>query len=180
MSKYGFDEKELRKTIITMIDKDGFHKEIVTYGNEPYSPDSPDDYGDKLFAQVEWDYTNLPILFVYNIPSEREGLHAIGYAHTTNAAYEYNIGQIATKSEAQSSTFFIEMAYLYRPNAFMINPTTAIENLDLSTVEDNNLHYSIYLIRMGIDNNSFTVIDRIKTISSLPATSDSHVIDPKG
>lgn len=32
MSKYGFDEKELRKTIITMIDKDGFNKEFVVDG----------------------------------------------------------------------------------------------------------------------------------------------------
>lgn len=181
MSKYGFDEKELRKTIVTMIDKDGFHKEIVTYGNEPYSPDSPDDSDDKLFAQVEWDYSNSsPIMFVYNIPSEREGLRAIGYAHTTNAAYEFNIGQKATMSEAESDTVFLDMAYLYRPNAFMMDPTTAIENLDLSTVEDNHLHYSIYLIRMDIDNNGFTVIDRVKTISSLPATPDSPVIDPKG
>ena len=173
MSKYGFDEKELRKTIITMIDKDGFHKEIVTYGSEPYSPDSPDDSGDKLFAQAEWDYSNSsPIMFVYNIPSEREGLHAIGYAHTTNAAYEFNIGQIVTRSEAESSTVFLDMAYLYRPNAFMMDPTTAIENLDLSTVEDNNLHYNIYLIRMEDDEDSFTVLDRIKTISSLPATSE--------
>ena len=172
-------KKNLEKTIVTMIDKDGFNKKIVTYGNEPYSSD---DSGDKLFAQVEWDYTNkLPIIFVYNIPSQQEGLlRAIGYVHTTNAAYEFNIGQKVTMSEAESDTVFLDMAYLYRPNAFMMDPTTAIENLDLSTVEDNNLHYSIYLIRMDIDNNGFTVIDRIKTISNLPATSDSPVIDPKG
>lgn len=171
MSKYGFDEKELRKTIVTMIDKDGFHKKVVTYGNEPYSPGSPDDSGDKFIAEVEWDYTNsLPFMFAYNIPSEREGLHAIGYAHTTNAAYEFTIGQKVTMSEAESDTLLGDMAYLYHFNAFMIDPTTAIEKLDLSTAEDNHLYYSIYLIRMDVDNNGFTVIDRTKTISGLPVT----------
>ena len=175
MSKYGFNEKELRKTIVTMIDKDGFHKEIVTYGNEPYSPDSPDspdDSGDKLFAQAEWDYNyTMPLIFVYNIPSEREDLRAVGYAHTTNDAYEFDIGQTATiSSSSDSANFFTDIAYLYRPNAFMIDPQGAIRSLDLSAVTDNNLHYSIYLVRMEEDGNSFTVIDRTKTISGLPVT----------
>lgn len=34
MSKYGFNPKELRKTIITQIDKDGFHNRTVTYGKD--------------------------------------------------------------------------------------------------------------------------------------------------
>ena len=33
MSKYGFNENEVRKTIITKIDKDGFHKEEIFDGN---------------------------------------------------------------------------------------------------------------------------------------------------
>ena len=32
MSKYGFNENEVKKTIVTMIDKDGFHKETVYDG----------------------------------------------------------------------------------------------------------------------------------------------------
>ena len=32
MSKYGFNENEVRKTIVDMIDKDGFHKETVYDG----------------------------------------------------------------------------------------------------------------------------------------------------
>ena len=32
MSKYGFNENEVRKTIVTQIDKDGFHKETVIDG----------------------------------------------------------------------------------------------------------------------------------------------------
>ena len=165
MSKYGFDEKELRKTIVTMIDKDGFHKEIVTYGNEPYSPD---DSGDKLIAEIEWNYSNSkPFLFAYNIPSERKGLHVLSYVHTTNAAYEFNIGQKITKSEAASTALFVDTAYLYRCNAFMANPLDAIDRLDPSTVEDNRLYYSVYLVR-DEEEDSFIVIDRTKTISSLP------------
>ena len=33
MSKYGFNPKELRKTIVTRIDKDGFHERTVEYAN---------------------------------------------------------------------------------------------------------------------------------------------------
>lgn len=28
MGKYGFNKNEIRKTIVTMVDKDGFHREI--------------------------------------------------------------------------------------------------------------------------------------------------------
>ena len=34
MSKYGFNPKELRKTIVTQIDKDGFHNRTVVYGKD--------------------------------------------------------------------------------------------------------------------------------------------------
>lgn len=34
MSKYGFNPNELRKTIVTQIDKDGFHNTTVTYGKD--------------------------------------------------------------------------------------------------------------------------------------------------
>ena len=30
MSKYGFNENEIVKTVVDMVDKDGFHNEIVT------------------------------------------------------------------------------------------------------------------------------------------------------
>ena len=33
MGKYGFNENEVRKTIVTKIDKDGFHKEEIFDGN---------------------------------------------------------------------------------------------------------------------------------------------------
>ena len=42
MSKYGFNPKELRKTIITQIDKDGFHNRTVTYGKDSGGSQSSD------------------------------------------------------------------------------------------------------------------------------------------
>lgn len=42
MSKYGYNEKELRKTIITKIDKDGFHNRTVTYGKDSGGSGSSD------------------------------------------------------------------------------------------------------------------------------------------
>lgn len=40
MSKYGFNPKELRKTIITRIDKDGFHERTVEYAGESSDSDT--------------------------------------------------------------------------------------------------------------------------------------------
>ena len=42
MSKYGFNPKELRKTIITQIDKDGFYNRTVTYGKDSGGSQSGD------------------------------------------------------------------------------------------------------------------------------------------
>ena len=42
MSKYGFNPKELRKTIVTQIDKDGFHNRTVTYGKDSGGSESSD------------------------------------------------------------------------------------------------------------------------------------------
>ena len=42
MSKYGYNEKELRKTIITKIDKDGFHNRTVVYGKDSGESQSSD------------------------------------------------------------------------------------------------------------------------------------------
>ena len=42
MSKYGFNPKELHKTIVTQIDKDGFHNRTVTYGKDSGGSQSSD------------------------------------------------------------------------------------------------------------------------------------------
>lgn len=42
MSKYGFNPKELRKTVITQIDKDGFHNRTVVYGKDSGGSESSD------------------------------------------------------------------------------------------------------------------------------------------
>lgn len=40
MSKYGFNPKELRRTIITRIDKDGFHERTVEYAGKSSDSDT--------------------------------------------------------------------------------------------------------------------------------------------
>lgn len=42
MSKYGFNPNELRKTIVTQIDKDGFHNRTVTYGKDSGESENSD------------------------------------------------------------------------------------------------------------------------------------------
>lgn len=52
MSKYGFNENEVRKTIVTQIDKDGFYKETVIDGK------SSEETSDFSTATVTFTNTN--------------------------------------------------------------------------------------------------------------------------
>lgn len=56
MSKYGYNEKELRKTIITKIDKDGFHNRTVVYGKD--SGESESGSSDWTSAKVTFADSN--------------------------------------------------------------------------------------------------------------------------
>lgn len=55
MGKYGFNENEVKKTIVTMVDKDGFHKETV-YDGKYEASSSPVDT--PAFAVQGWCWTN--------------------------------------------------------------------------------------------------------------------------
>lgn len=55
MSKYGFNENEVKKTIVTMIDKDGFHKETV-YDGKCEASSAPVD--PSAFAVQGWCESN--------------------------------------------------------------------------------------------------------------------------
>ena len=88
MSKYGFNENEVKKTIVTMIDKDGFHKETVYDGKYEASSTAE-------FSAEGYIYDNPvagakeTVIFVINIPDNAE---VIGTSSKTDSDYEMNIG----------------------------------------------------------------------------------------
>lgn len=90
MSKYGFDEKEIRKTIITEIDKDGFHKETVIYGDTEAALEKP--FSANFINSEAGDL----IILVNNVPSG-------SFVNFTQSAddrdYELDIGATVSMDE---------------------------------------------------------------------------------
>ena len=83
MSKYGFNPKELRKTIITKIDKDGFHERTVEYAGESSDSDTSmivRFYSDVIAACGYPENTAYVAVFkgssTYNIGDEIDGMSA--------------------------------------------------------------------------------------------------------
>lgn len=89
MSKYGFDEKELRKTIVTMIDKDGFHKKVVTEGSSVPELENNELVAD--ICMVPPNSTNFNIYAIANnIP---DGTEVVAFVYFSNLdVYAFDIG----------------------------------------------------------------------------------------
>lgn len=94
MSKYGFNENEVKKTIVTMIDKDGFHKETVYDGKYEASSVPVDP---SAFTAQGWcaegrsvDPTMHHIIAI-NVP-DTDGVFY--FSNETDTDYEFNIGDV--------------------------------------------------------------------------------------
>lgn len=77
MKKHGFNENELVKTVVDMVDKDGFHKQVVNYGK------SMADSSEMKVSMIEMsaDGTDLAIkMIAVNVPSSHNVYFAIGQA----------------------------------------------------------------------------------------------------
>lgn len=164
MSKYGFDEKELRKTIVTMIDKDGFHKEVVTYGNEPYSSD---DANKEFNVAVDYDSGSLQaVLLARNLPEVPDGVSsysgAFGYAYAEEHDYEHAINDSVLDSDLDASQNLVTYSVLLRKSRVAIFiPTNTISTLN---VENNGtVYYNIYAF--VADGDRLIITDRVKATS---------------
>ena len=164
MSKYGFDEKELRKTIVTMIDKDGFHKEVVTYGNEPYSSD---DTNKEFNVLVDYDSGSLQaVLLARNLPEIPDGISsysgAFGYAYAEEHDYEHAINDSVLDSDLDASQNLVTYSVLLRESRVAIFIPTNVINA-LNVANNGTVYYNIYAF-VG-DGDRLIITDRVKATS---------------
>lgn len=92
MGKYGFNENEIVKTVTDMIDKDGFHKEVVTYGKpEPAPTPVAPAFAAGFLSLEDSDLvggSKVTVLFV-NIPEDTY----VSFDYSgTDTGYRYDIG----------------------------------------------------------------------------------------
>ena len=164
MSKYGFDEKELRKTIVTMIDKDGFHKEVVTYGNDPHTSD---DTNEEFNVAVDYDRGSLQaVLLARNFPEVPDGSAsfsgAFGYAYAEEHDYEHAINDTVSTSDLNANQNTVPCIMLLpKSNLAILDPTEAIGTLTIAN--NGTVYYNIYAF-VG-EGDSVTITDRVKATS---------------
>ena len=153
MSKYGFDEKELRKTIVTMIDKDGFHKKVVTYGT-----DGSSEVSSEFRGEVAYTADNKPVLFIMPGSGHRS---ALGYVYLTDTDYELSIGNVVTGEHQSEDNFFGEYAHCGLVNLALMLPENAIQALDPSGNSE-KIYCHVYAVDGDISEGVYTVQDRLK------------------
>lgn len=164
MSKYGFDEKELRKTIVTMIDKDGFHKEIVAYGSEPYSSD---DTNKEFNVLVDYDSGSLQaVLLARNLPEVPDGSSsysgAFGYAYAEEHDYEHAVNDTVTTSDLNANQNTVPCIMLFtKSNLAILDPTEAIGTLNIAN--NGTVYYNIYAF--VADGDRVIITGRVKATS---------------
>lgn len=154
MSKYGFNENEVKKTIVTMIDKDGFHKETVYDGK--YEADAtPGDTEE--FSAEGYIYDNPvaeakeTVIFVINVPDNAE---VIGTSSKTDIDYEMNIGD--------NTQDVPDIAIMYNP--FTVLPTIQAAGFTKISTDGKvgaiapEHFYQIY----AVDSTSHKVLKRVK------------------
>ena len=141
MSKYGFNESEIRKSIIDMIDKDGFHKEVVMNG-APKALHMATGLLDLVVSgALSNDFFYVHILSVnvpegaelYMLPSETDDDWALGIGDTL----EDTTGYVHNNTE--------------------IAGTDAVRSISSSYEEGTTVYFQIYAV-----DSEFKVLDRTK------------------
>ena len=153
MSKYGFDEKELRKTIVTMIDKDGFHKKVVTYDT-----DGSSEVSGEFRGEVNYTGDNKPALFVMNLPGKAS---PVAFAYLTDTDYELSIGDRVTGDHMSRSNCFEGYLRGQSINLTILDPEGAIQALDPSGNSE-KIYCHVYAVDGNASEGVYTVRDRIK------------------
>lgn len=124
MSKYGFNENEVRKTIVDMIDKDGFHKETVYDGK--YESGTVPSFGAAGIsnpgesADDEVNYYHM--LFVVNVPGDSDFYVSV---HEADTEYELNVGDTMPTGDTSfsmlSGTHFPDIRAFYGTNVYTLD-----------------------------------------------------------
>ena len=142
MGKYGFNKNELVKSVVDMVDKDGFHKEVVIYGKQGYT-------GIKtglmdLFVdpdEMASDFAH-PNLITVNVP---DGAEIYALSSETDDSWALNIGDTLD----DTSSFIDENTVIPGINAVRI--------VDSSYQDGTTVYYQIYAV-----DSEYKVLDRTK------------------
>lgn len=146
MGKYGFNEKEIVKTITDMIDKDGFHKEVVTYGKP-----IPISSGIESGTFTETNRTNPDlydvVIITNNVPAE---------------------SRIAVLPKATNEDYDFEIGDTFGPDGYVIDAHMTINDINTVISIHQNMppegidavFYQVYAISHDVDP---IVLDRAKT-----------------
>lgn len=156
MSKYGFNENELRKTITVMVDKDGFHKEVVSYGKPAPTPIS----AGAAISENATDATESDItLLVMNVPAnpdpESENPNALVYvlASNTDDEWENDIGDTIASTSG------------YLTATMIFGDVNAALTVDEGLAAGDKVYFQIYAT-----DDEYKVLDRTKIAVEIPGT----------
>lgn len=175
MSKHGFNENELVKTIITMIDKDGFHKEVVSYGNTlPSTSDSGMRAGGFRF-EASADAT----LYIVNVPEKlfSANFPEANIFYTTpsfvDEDFYYDIGDDGPYDDPLINTVFYdisaEIVFISEElHIIVFTHRDAIEQLPIDEDGSTKIYYQIY----AVDPESSKIIDRTKAVIGIRSSGD--------
>lgn len=150
MSKYGFNENEVRKTIVDMIDKDGFHKETVYDGKyEPGTVSSFGAAGISFQGESNDDVVNYyHILFIVNVPGDSDFYVSV---HETDTEYELNVGDTMPTGDVSfsmlSGTHFPDIVAFYGQNTY-----------EAEHWVDGSFYYNLY----SVNHDTGVINDRTK------------------
>lgn len=150
MSKYGFNENEVKRTIVDMIDKDGFHKETVYDGKYEFGTVAPfgaagiSDAGEGNIDDVNYYHT----LIVVNVPDNSDFYASV---HEADAEYELNVGDTMPTGDV-SFSMLSGMRFPDIRAFYGVNPYT------LDHWHRGDFYYNIY----SVDHDTGVINDRTK------------------
>lgn len=156
MGKYGFNENELRKTTTVMVDKDGFHKEVVSYGKPKPAPIS----AGAAISENGTDATESDItLLVMNVPvnpdpeSENPNALVCVLPSDTDDEWEHEIGDT------------IESLSGYLAATMVFGDVNAALVVDEGLDAGDKVYFQIYAT-----DDDYKVLDRAKIAVEIPGT----------
>ena len=152
MSKYGFNENEIVKTVVDMVDKDGFHKEVVTYGKpepEPEQEVAHIELATHLSANAVGSEKSDATLLVINVGEDAD---VYVKPDSTDSDYELDIGDVLENPNGGS----------YLSANVVFSSIGAVLVVDEALTSGSTVYYQIYTV-----DSEYKVLDRAKALAEV-------------
>ena len=152
MSKYGFNENEIVKTVVDMVDKDGFHKEVVTYGKpepEPEPEVAHIEVATHLSTNAVESEKSDATLLIINVGEDADVYVKPG---STDSDYELDIGDVLENPNGGS----------YLSANVVFSSIGAVLVVDEALTSGSTVYYQIYTV-----DSEYKVLDRAKALAEV-------------